>query len=224
MLHGIRIYLSDATMDAMQPRLMEERMANQRRAVVVKLESLLMLIQTFGATSASVAYNMTDLRTNMNTLLDLKDRVMNGVKHTKYFSMPSFIRRVDEALIKGANYINTQLRNKLDCSFCGSGNVNKHDSCPARIVGSGLELFQTVYEPRRNVPRGYDGKWGQVRVVKSTQGNHGVHGGVFTGQMLNDAIIASIRTEDLKTILDHGGREIGYSTRIEMRDIVAASL
>lgn len=85
---------------------------------------------------------------------------------------------------------------KIDCSFCGLGNVSESDLCSGRKVGSGFEIRIMQKSPR--VPRvwvvdrpaGYDDNWNWVketghyewgREMLPAQGNCAIGHGPYEG-------------------------------------------
>lgn len=120
----------------------EEALVTQR-SIVSGIMKMLVTLVPQNPPIATVARIMTNLNTNMQILMDMKSAFVDGVALTLYRQMPAYIKKVDEALAFGATYIANEMRNRIDCSFCGSMNVRQGEPCGARLVGSLHDVLAT---------------------------------------------------------------------------------
>ena len=171
-----------------------------QRSIVSGIISMLVTMVPQSPPIASVARTMTNLKTNMAILVEMKSAFVNNVSLSMYNNMPAFVKKVDMALAEGATYIMTEMRNRIDCSFCGSMNVHTGNSCGARLVGS---LHQVLASK-------------QVRVNQHTmktvyfyvQGGHAIHtdanmSGLYEGATRIDWGISQLNQDQLYMVLDH---------------------
>tara|TARA_R110000751_G_scaffold242643_1_gene342969 strand:+ start:437 stop:964 length:528 start_codon:yes stop_codon:yes gene_type:complete len=161
---------------------------------------------------------MTNLKTNMAILVEMKSAFVNNVSLSMYNNMPAFVKKVDMVLAEGATYITSQMRNRIDCSFCGSMNVHTGDSCGARLVGSLHHVLASkvvkVNQHRQKTEYFY------------VQGSHEIHtdanlSGLYDGATRVDWGISQLNQDQINMVLKYavfGTASNGYRVILSRND------
>ena len=171
-----------------------------QRSIVSGIMKMLVTMIPQNPPIASVARIMDNLNTNMNILSEMKVAMINGVAKSLYHRMPAFIKKVDAALTQGANYITTEMMNRIDCSFCGSMNVLQGEPCGARVVGSLHDVLASkVVKVNQHTSK---------HVYFKVQGVHEIHTsdnmrGLYVGANRVDWAISQLTGEQLALVHRH---------------------
>lgn len=171
-----------------------------QRSIVSGIMKMLVTMVPQRPPIATVARIMTNLNTNMQILTDMKSAFVDGVALTLYRQMPAYIKKVDEALAIGATYIANEMRNRIDCSFCGSMNVRQGEPCGARLVGSLHDVLATKIVKVNQHKSKY--------VYYKVQGGHAIYtdanmSGLYEGAARIDWGISQLDQDQLNLVLVH---------------------
>lgn len=189
-----------------------------QRSIVSNIISMLVTMVPQSPPIASIARQMTNLKTNMAILVEMKSAFVNNVSLSMYNNMPAFVKKVDMVLTEGATYIANQMRNRIDCSFCGSMNVHTGDSCGARLVGSLHHVLASkvvkVNQHRRKTTYFY------------VQGSHEIHtdanlSGLYDGATRVDWGISQLNQDQINMVLKYavfGTASNGYRVILSRND------
>jgi len=169
-----------------------------QRSIVSGIMKMLVTMVPQNPPIATVARIMTNLNTNMQILTDMKSAFVDGVALTLYRQMPAYIKKVDKALSVGATYIANEMRNRIDCSFCGSMNVRQGEPCGARLVGSLHDVLASkIVKVNQHTSK---------HVYFKVQGSHAIHtdanmSGLYKGASRVDWGISQLDSEQLQLVL-----------------------
>ena len=189
-----------------------------QRSIVSNISMMLVTMVPQSPPIASIARQMTNLKTNMAILVEMKSAFVNNVSLSMYNNMPAFVKKVDMVLAKGATYIVTEMRNRIDCSFCGSMNVHTGDKCGARLVGSLHDVLASkVVKVNQHK---------QETKYFRVQGSHEIHtkanlSGLYEGATRIDWGISQLDQDQINMVLSHasfGTASNGYRVILSRND------